>query len=478
MRQPLLPPRRRQLGTSSVTIGSLVLADARSKSARILIVDDDVEILSLLSRWLGEEGYEVKTATSASEALTQVGVLRPQLVITDLFMEGMDGMDLLTEIHRERPLLPVIMLSGRAQIPDAVRATHLGSAAFLTKPVERERLLDQVQRVTLAGADPRIDAVFARGLIHRSAAMTELVELAKQVAQSDVTVLISGATGTGKEVLARAIHDAGPRREQPFVPVNCGAIPEQLLESELFGHEKGAFTGAVIRHEGLFRAANGGTVFLDEIGDMPLALQVKLLRVLQDLEVRPVGSTRTFPINVRVISATHRDLGQSVQAGEFREDLYYRLNVVPLQMPALAERREDIAPLVEHFLEKQRNRPGVTGRRFAPEAMEYLIAAPWPGNIRQLSNVVDLCVTLSKTETIPLSLVKRALRDVAGGIQTLKEAKHQFERNYLISVLRITEGHVANAARIAGRNRTEFYKLLNQHGIDPVEFRGPDKGGA
>lgn len=454
------------------------MADARSKSVRILVVDDDVEILSLLSRWLGEEGYEVRTATSASEALTQAGILRPQLVITDLFMEGMDGMDLLTEIHRERPLLPVIMLSGKAQIPDAVRATHLGSAAFLTKPVERERLLDQVQRVTLAGADPRIDEAFARGLVYRSAAMAELVELAKQAAQSDVTVLISGATGTGKEVLARAIHDAGPCRERPFVPVNCVAIPEQLLESELFGHEKGAFTGAVIRHEGLFRAADGGTVFLDEIGDMPLALQVKLLRVLQDLEVRPVGSTRTFPINVRVISATHRDLGQWVQAGEFREDLYYRLNVVPLQMPALAERREDIAPLVEHFLEKHRNRPGVTSRRFAPEAMEYLIAAPWPGNVRQLGNVVDLCVTLAKTETIPLSLVKRALRDVAGGIQTLKEAKHQFERNYLISVLRITEGHVANAARIAGRNRTEFYKLLNQYGIDPAGFRGPDKGDA
>ncbi len=239
----------------------------------------------------------------------------------------------------------------------------------------------------------------------------------------------------------------------------------------MFGHEKGAFTGANIRHEGLFQAANGGTLFLDEIGDMPLSLQVKFLRVLQDFEVRPVGSTKSYPIDVRIISATHRDLDSVVAEGEFREDLYYRLKVVPLHMPTLTERREDIPLLAADFLKSYAEASSTRLKHFAPDAMDYLIAAPWPGNIRQLRNVVDLCATLCKTETIPLALTKTALHDQPGQIQTLKDAKQAFEREYLIGVLRITEGHVANAARLAGRNRTEFYKLLNQHGINPSEFR-------
>ncbi len=447
------------------------MAENQERQHKVLLVDDDDDILALVSTWLKKESFEVITCNSGEEAITQVGIVQPDLVITDLFMGGMDGMQLLSEIHQDNPLLPVIMLSGQAQIPDAVRATHLGSAAFLTKPVQKEELIDQSRRAMRISGDSAIHEELDKKIIYRSKEMAQLVELARLVAESDVTVFISGATGTGKEVFAKVIHDASARREHPFIAVNCGAIPEQLLESELFGHEKGAFTGANTKHEGLFKAASGGTIFLDEIGDMPLSLQVKLLRVLQDLQVRPVGSTRSYPIDVRVISATHRDLEEAVEKGEFREDLYYRLKVVPLEIPDLANRRDDIPVLIEHFLAESANRSGKKKKRFAPDAMDLLVSAAWPGNIRQLMNVVDLCVTLCKTATIPASLAKTALHDKPGPMQTLKEAKTAFERNYLISVLRVTSGHVANAARIAGRNRTEFYKLLNQHNIDPTQFR-------
>lgn len=449
--------------------------DKKNTSHRILVVDDDKEILVLVETWLTGAGYEVMTATSGDEALIKMGIKHPHLVITDLFMDGMDGMELLTEIHRENPLLPVIMFSGQARIPDAVKATHLGTSAFLTKPVQQDELFEQVHKALRTVSDSDTTDVFTRTIIFRSREMAELVELAQLVADNDVTVFISGATGTGKEVIAKAIHDASSRCEKRFIAVNCGAIPEQLLESELFGHEKGAFTGANIRHEGLFQAANGGTLFLDEIGDMPLSLQVKLLRVLQDFEVRPVGSTKTYPVDVRIISATHLDLNETVKRGDFREDLYYRLKVVPLNMPELKERREDISLLADHFLEKYARQHNKKKKYFAPDAMDYLVSMPWPGNIRQLINVVDLCATLCNTDTIPLGLTTKALQDKPGQIQTLKEAKRSFERSYLISVLRITNGHVANAARIAGRNRTEFYKLLNQYNIDPVQFRTMNK---
>ncbi|MEQ8233450.1 MAG: sigma 54-interacting transcriptional regulator [Gammaproteobacteria bacterium] len=446
--------------------------DARG---RVLVVDDDDDMLGLLQRWLDGAGYDVTIARGGEEALRLLGTTRPDLVVTDLFMDGMDGLTLVARVHEDNPLMPVIMLSGHAQIRDAVRATHLGTSAFLTKPVEKDDLLAEVERHIrprrAAGAGP-----FAQSIIYASRVMAELLEQAELVAQGDVTVFISGETGTGKEVLARAIHQASPRHEHPFIGVNCGAIPEQLLESELFGHEKGAFTGANNKHEGLFLAASGGTLFLDEIGDMPLDLQVKLLRVLQDFEVRPVGSTRSYPVNVRIISATHNNLEELVANGEFREDLYYRLNVVPLHMPRLAERPEDIPLLLEHFLAAHARRAGTPRKRFAPDAMAYLAAGAWPGNIRQLVNAVELCATLTKGDIIPLQMAQKALREEPARMKTLKDAKAEFEHNYLVSVLRIAEGNVANAARIAGRNRTEFYKLLNQYALDPADFRASTAG--
>lgn len=447
----------------------MITKNTESK-VKVLVVDDDNDVLNLLENWLIKESYSVKRAESGTEALNLIGIYAPDIVITDLYMEGMDGMALLTELHNDDPLLPVIMLSGQAQIPDAIKAMHLGTSAFLTKPIDQNEFLETVKKVS-PNIDKAILNEFTKNIVYKSKAMSDIIEMASLVADNDVSVFISGSTGTGKEVIAKAIHEASSRRDKRFIAINCGAIPEQLLESELFGHEKGAFTGANLKHEGLFQAANGGTIFLDEVGDMPLALQVKLLRVLQDFEVRPVGSTKTYPIDVRLISATHKNLEDAVEKGEFREDLYYRLKVVPLDIPNLAERQDDIPVLADHFLNAFFKTNHQDKKKFSPDAMKYLTSMPWPGNVRQLINVVDLCATLSKTKNIPLSLVKKAVHDDPVHMQTLKEAKQAFEKGYLLSVLRITHGHVANAAKIAGRNRTEFYKLLNQYDIEPARFR-------
>lgn len=291
------------------------------------------------------------------------------------------------------------------------------------------------------------------------------------VAQSDVSVLINGQSGTGKEVLAQAIHAASPRAGNAFIAINCGALPEQLLESELFGHAKGAFTGAVSSREGLFQAAEGGTLFLDEIGDMPPALQVKLLRVLQERKVRPLGSNRDQEINVRILSATHRDLPKAMEKKEFREDLFYRLNVVNLKIPALHERAEDIPLLANHLLKQaaERHKPFV--RRFSTDAMQRLVAASWPGNVRQLVNVIEQCVALTSAPVIGEALVEQALAGENTALPTFVEARHQFELNYLRKLLQMTKGNVTHAARLAGRNRTEFYKLLSRHELDASDFK-------
>jgi two-component system response regulator GlrR len=303
--------------------------------------------------------------------------------------------------------------------------------------------------------------------------MEDLLRQARLVAESDASVLIFGDSGTGKELLARAIHRASRRADGPFVAVNCGAIPAELLESELFGHARGAFTGAIQAHRGLFQTADGGTLFLDEIGDMPLPLQVKLLRVLQEGEVRPLGATQPVPVDVRVISATHRDLEAQRAAGLFREDLYYRLNVVSLRLPPLAERREDIPVLATHFLRRLAERYRKPQPSLAPEAMALLIAAPWPGNVRQLLNLLEQAIALTTTAVIPASVVQTALREDASALAPFEEARRSFERDYLVRLLKITGGNVTQAAQMAKRNRTEFYKLLQRHKLEPSMFKEP-----
>ncbi len=442
-------------------------------SPLLLLVDDDPDMLALLKVWFDEAQLRVVTAASGSEALTQLDLNRPDLVITDLVMDEMDGLKLLREIHLHDPIMPVIMLSGEAQIADAMQAAHLGVSAFLTKPPKREPFIEEVNRVLGHSGSQRQSGSegFANRIIHRSTVMATLMEKARLVAASESTVLITGNTGTGKELLAEAIHDGSSRAAHSFVSINCSAIPDQLLESELFGHEKGAFTGAINRHEGLFQAANGGTLFLDEIGDMPLNLQSKLLRVLQDFHIRPLGSTRSQPVDVRVISATHHDLEAAVADNTFREDLFYRLSVVPLHLPGLDERREDIGPIVDSLLESLGKRHSRLKRRFSPDAREYLQTVAWPGNIRQLANVVEQCLVLSSTDIMPLELVTNALREQAAEVPSLDDARRAFERRYLIDILRISNGNVANAARLADRNRTEFYKLLSRHHLEASEFR-------
>jgi two-component system response regulator GlrR len=348
--------------------------------------------------------------------------------------------------------------------------------SFLTKPLDSKALLEEVQRALRTsggGAEQETpDEEFWRSeIITKSPLMEELLTKARLAAESDAAVLIRGESGTGKELIARAIHRASARAEQPFVAVNCGAIPDTLLESELFGHAKGAFTGALKDYPGLFRSAAGGTLFLDEIGDMPLPLQVKLLRVLQEKQMRPVGSVTTCAVDVRIISATHRHLEEEITAERFREDLYYRLNVVSLDLPSLAERREDIPLLASHFLQKiaERNGKKVTG--FAPEAMEALLSASWPGNVRQLINVVEQGLALSTTSLISASLVTDAIHENVERIPPFSEARRQFEQDYLVRLMQLTHGNVAHAARLAGRNRTEFYKLLGRHHIVPTLFK-------
>jgi len=433
----------------------------------VLVVDDDPELGHLLTRWLAAAGHRVVAVTSAQAALQATRRARPALVVTDLMMAGMDGLALAAELHRRDPLLPIVMLSATNSVPDAVQAMHLGLVDFLSKPVTPEALLRAVA-AGLAGGSV-CATTFGDRLVYRSSAMAEVVTQAARVAAGAVTVLVNGETGTGKEELARAIHAAGPRAQRPFIAVNCGAIPEHLLESELFGHERGAFTGALTRHEGLLRAADGGTFFLDEVGDMPPALQVKLLRVLQDFQVRAVGATRSQPVDVRVIAATHNDLPQAVARGGFRADLYYRLAVVPLTLPPLRERREDIPLLTERFLARLNARGGAA-RRFCAEAEALLMQGDWPGNVRQLANVVEQCHTLSPGARMPAALVARAL----GGEcrpPPLEVARDAFERDYLDRVLRLAAGNVTRAARLAGRNRTEFYRLLACHGLAARDYR-------
>ncbi|PWC22708.1 two-component system response regulator GlrR [Brenneria roseae subsp. roseae] len=440
------------------------------KPANLLLVDDDPSLLKLLGMRLTSEGFSVTTAESGQEALKLLTREQFDLVISDLRMDEMDGMALFSEIQRYQPGMPVIILTAHGSIPDAVAATQQGVFSFLTKPVDRDALYKAIDEAMALSA-PVGDESWRETIVTRSPLMLRLLEQAKMVAQSDVSVLINGQSGTGKEILAQAIHAASPRAKKAFIAINCGALPEPLLESELFGHAKGAFTGAVSSREGLFQAAEGGTLFLDEIGDMPLSLQVKLLRVLQERKVRPLGSNRDLDIDVRIISATHRDLPKAMEKGEFREDLYYRLNVVNMKLPALHERAEDIPLLANHLLRESaiRHKPFV--RTFSTDAMKRLMTASWPGNVRQLVNVIEQCVALTSAPVISEALVEQALEGENTALPTFVEARHQFELNYLRKLLQIAKGNVTQAARMAGRNRTEFYKLLGRHELDANDFK-------
>jgi two-component system response regulator GlrR len=437
-----------------------------TRKARILIVDDDPGLLRLLTIRLRAESYDVEAVEGAAQALASTSRFRPDLVISDLRMEPVDGIGLLKELQNRWPGLKVILLTAHGTIPDAVQATQMGAFGFLTKPVDKQELLDQIQRALKISGFTDSTEEWRSDIITRSAIMEERLAQAHMVAGTDARVLIVGESGTGKELVARAIHKASPRRAKPFVVARCSGIPEEQLDIELFG----ADSGPGKERKGALEAADGGTVLLDEIGELPPRLQQKLLRALQEEAVRPMGADAPRPVNTRVISTTSHDLQAATADGSFREDLYYRLNVVQIEVPPLARRREDIPLLIAHFL------AGIaaeTGQRsiFPPEALELLATADWPGNVRQLQNLVRQTAAMSQTPIIPVELVQQSLGGAPGRLPSFDEARDEFTRGYLSQILQITGGNVSQAARLAKRNRTDFYKLLGRHQLVPEDFK-------
>ena len=448
---------------------------------RILLIDDDEGLLHLLKMRLSAMGFIVTPCTAGQDALDAAKREIFDIAITDLRLRGEDGLDVTEELLRTQPGLPVIILTAHGSIPNAVEAMQRGAFGYLTKPFDDRELKATIDKGL---AQQRMSREIQRlkslvkefygleNIIARSSAMQRLFQKIAQVADSDATILLCGETGTGKEVLARVIHTNSRRAKNAFVALNCAAIPEALFESELFGHVRGAFTSAVATKRGFFQSANGGTLFLDEIAEMPLSMQVKLLRAVQEREVREVGADYVTKVDVRIIAATNKDLGEAVKAGTFRHDLYYRISVVPLTIPPLRERKDDIPLLGQHFLKQSAKRANKDVRGFTSAAMHRLMVYPWPGNVRELENAIEKAVVMSRQDMISPDLLPAigVAPDVA--MKPLTEAKEEFERTYLRNVLQMTGGNISRAAQFAGRYRADFYKMLKKYGLHPSSVRG------
>ena len=447
-------------------------------SAGILVVDDEERVRRLLSRLLSEEGYQVHAVASAEEALAELENTSYDLVLTDLVMSGMSGMELLERIRAQRPETGIIVITAHGTVDSAVDAMKKGAFHYLCKPFKLDEVRIFVQRALNQGQTQRELVGLRRevqqrfefsNIIGKSKAMQEVFELIRRVASSTSTVLIQGRSGTGKELVAKAIHYNSSRRNRPFVAVNCSAIVETLLESELFGHVKGAFTGAVANKKGLFEEAQGGTIFLDEIGEISPAIQVKLLRVLQDHEIRHVGSNQSIKVDVRLIAATNRDLEEAVQKKEFREDFYYRLNVVPIFLPPLRNRPEDIPPLVHHFVSKCASQAGANVTGVSKEAMRLLIQYSWPGNIRELENVIERAITLGAEGEIQVEDLPDTLREEKQEAwldsTPVELSMAEVEKAHIERVLKHTGGQVSQAARILGIDRRTIYRKIQAYNI-------------
>ncbi len=451
-------------------------------SRTILVVDDEEAILATLRGALEDEGYEVASAGSGEEALDGLDAADPDVVLLDVWLPGIDGVEVLQKLRERDPDLPVIMMSGHATIETAVKATKLGAYDFIEKPLNLDRLLLTIEHAVRARRLSEENRYWRErwgrspDLIGESPAVRELKEQIRVVGPTRASVLITGENGTGKELVARAVHRASRRRDGPFVEVNCAAIPEDLIESELFGHEKGAFTGATARRRGKFDLADGGTLFLDEIGDMSLKTQAKILRVIQEMRFERVGGTKTHEVDVRIIAATNKDLEEEIREGRFREDLYYRLNVVPIHVPPLRERTEDIPLLFRHFVEeycREENREPVE----VDEAVFAVLQAyPWPGNVRELKNVAERMVILCRSDRLTVADVPPAVRGQgtgsggAGGTVRpglgLREARRQFERDYIARHLEEAGWNVPQAAEALGVDRSSLYKKMKELGIE------------
>lgn len=443
---------------------------------RILVVDDDEGLLHLLRMRLSALGFSVTPCTGGRDALTAARQETFDIAITDLRLRAEDGLALTEELMQLQPGLPVIILTAHGSIPNAVEAMQRGAFGYLTKPFDDKELkatLDKALiQLRMTREIQRLKSLVKElygleNVIARSPAMQRLFQQVAQIADSDATILLTGETGTGKEVLARVLHANSRRSKGPFVALNCAAISETLFESELFGHIRGAFTNAVAAKRGLFQSANGGTLFLDEIAEMSLPMQVKLLRAVQEREVREVGADYATKVDVRIITATNKDLAESVKAGTFRHDLYYRVSVVPLAIPPLRERKDDIPLLAQHFLKQSAKRSNKDVRGFTPAAMHRLMVYPWPGNVRELENAVEKAVVMSRQDMVLPELLPTAGVASDIGLKPLTEAKEEFERSYLRNVLQMTGGNISRAAQFAGRYRADFYKMLKKYGLHP-----------
>jgi DNA-binding NtrC family response regulator len=469
--------------------GSAAFKAARNAATRdvVLVVDDDAAMCDLLREELEHEGFAVEVARSGRAGVERVKRGGVDVVVSDVKMPDLDGIDLLREVREVAPSPYVITITAFGSIDTAIRAVKLGAYDYITKPFEIDQLV-LVIRKALGERDLRSEVARLRdeversyrfdNIIGRSAAMQELFALVRRIVGSAANVLITGDSGTGKELIARALHQNSPRKAHPFVAVNCAAIPPALLESDLFGHKRGAFTDARADHPGLFVEANGGTIFLDEIGELPLPLQPKLLRVLQEREVRAVGASRPERVDVRVVAATNRNLEALLQDGTFREDLYYRLNVIHLHLPPLRARTEDILPLAEHFLARSAERAGKPVKGFQESAKKVLLAHPWPGNVRELENVVERAVALVEgdvvsAEDLPPAMRERRNQDRLAAALSQGLTLEELEREYIQKVLEAEGGNKTRAAQRLGLDRKTLYRKLEEYAAADKERASP-----
>jgi two-component system response regulator GlrR len=450
-------------------------------SARILLVDDDRSLVELLKMRLESVNYEVRAVLHEEEALGAAKEEIFDLAIVDLQLVRQDGISLMGELHRIAPDMPVIILTAYGSIESAVEAIKKGAYGYVTKPFNPPDLLLQIERALenrrLTSEVKRLKGLLEERydfdhIVAKSSRMQRILEMVSRIGKTDSTVYIHGESGTGKELIAKAIHLSSERKDKPFVAINCAALPEALMESELFGHEKGAFTGAVQSTKGLFVEAHQGTLFLDEIGDMPLSIQAKFLRVLQERQFYPVGSSRLVEVDVRVVVATQKDLEELVKQKRFREDLFYRIHVIPIHLPPLRERKEDIPLLATHFLKKYSLRMKKEVDGFTPLAMQKLMLHDWPGNVRELENTIEYAVAVTHQNWITDDLILRTEGSVSREpVKPLKEAKDSFEREYLIRLLELCGGNVSEAAKIARKYRADFYHLLKKHQLRVGDFK-------
>ena len=447
---------------------------------KILVVDDDRNILQVIKMRLASGGYQVTTTGIAKEALTLAEQEPFDLLVLDLKLEGQDGISLMENIHHINPNIPVIILTAYGSIKSAVNAMKKGAYGYLTKPFEGHELLLQIdnclEKRKLSTEVKRLRQLVKRkygfdNIIGKSEKMKKVFEQVTLAAATDSNVYIEGKSGTGKELIAKTLHVASNRKDGPFIALNCAAIPETLMESELFGYEKGAFTGANKDKKGLFAEASGGTFFLDEISEMSLSMQAKMLRALEEKEFFPVGSRQTVKVDARIIAASNKNLEQEAEKGRFREDLFYRIHVIPIKLPSLQERKEDIPILSRHFLQKFSKEMGKDIKGFSINAMQKLIAYPWPGNIRELENTIECAVAMTKKNIISQEIILQSQETGPEGLTSFKDAKENFEKNYLIQLFELTRGNVSEAAKLAGKYRADVYELVKKYNLKLSDFR-------